>query len=201
MEAQIISHLSQDPILKGIINQIPFTQIDSTREVFHDLMSCIIEQQIHYRSTKNIFKKRMEEAELEILTLEHFERFEKMAFQNLKLSTKKYETLERVLTFFNDNKIDWFNLSDEEVRKVFSKIKGIGPWTVDMILMYTLERPNIFPADDYHLKLIMTQLYNLNEKSKLKAQMKDVTEIWAPYKSYGTRYLLAWKDHLKKGKK
>lgn len=191
---------SHDGILAGIISQVDLPTIEHTQNIFHDLMSCIIEQQIHYRSTKNIFKKRMEEAGLEVLTLNNFSEFEKKGLANLKLSEKKYETILRTVDFFSNNDIDWEEKSDTEVRQYLSKIKGIGKWTQEMILLFSLERPGIFPADDYHLKLIMTQLYGLDVKSKLKAQMKAVSENWSPYQSYGVRYLLAWKEFQKRKK-
>lgn len=193
-QKDILKHLSKkDEILCSIIGQLDWPHIDSTQNVFHDLMSCIVEQQIHYRSTKRIFYKRMEEAGLDILTLDNFPTFEKKGLSNLKLSAKKYETLEWVIDFFSNNVIDWLNKSDGEVRQILGDIKGIGPWTIDMILLYTLERPDIFPADDYHLKKIMVTKYGLEEKSKLKAQMREVAASWSPYRSYGVRYLLACK--------
>jgi len=48
-----------DPILSNIINCIDFPKIVSTNNVFHDLISCVCEQQIHYRSTKKIFQKML----------------------------------------------------------------------------------------------------------------------------------------------
>ncbi|MEO1653926.1 MAG: DNA-3-methyladenine glycosylase 2 family protein, partial [Bacteroidota bacterium] len=80
------------------------------------------------------------------------------------------------------------------------KIKGIGVWTVDMILLFTLKRPNIFPADDYHLKQLMTSLYQLDPKSRLKAQMRAVAEKWSPYQSLAVLYLLDWKVLTKTNK-
>ncbi|MEO0333604.1 MAG: DNA-3-methyladenine glycosylase 2 family protein, partial [Bacteroidota bacterium] len=72
-------------------------------------------------------------------------------------------------------------------------------WTVDMILLYTLERPNVFPAQDYHLRLVMEQLYNIGPK-RITAEMKKVAKNWAPYQSFGVKYLLAWKEANKSRK-
>jgi DNA-3-methyladenine glycosylase II len=88
-------------------------------------------------------------------------------------------------------------LPDEEIRAQLSAIKGIGKWTMDMILLYTLERPNVFPYDDFHLKQIMVSLYGLDSKVKLKAQMIGVSEHWGHQKSLAVRYLLAWKTYNK----
>jgi DNA-3-methyladenine glycosylase II len=190
-----------DPILKNIIATIELPQIISTNDVFHDLMSCILEQQIHYRSTKRIFQKMLQTANIERLTLENFSEFEKTAFANSKLAIGKFETVERIVDFFTVNKINWALLSDEEVIEKLSSIKGIGKWTIDMILLYTLQRSDVFPYDDFHLKEIMVNLYGLNQNVKLKAQMLDVAEVWGEHKSLAVKYLLAWKEFNKKNVK
>jgi DNA-3-methyladenine glycosylase II len=187
-----------DPILKNIISTIELPTIETTNDVFHDLISCILEQQIHYRSTKRILKKMLQTANIERLTLDNFPEFEKTAFANSKLAIGKFETVERIVDFFTVNKINWALLNDAEVIEKLSSIKGIGKWTIDMILLYTLERPDVFPYDDFHLKEIMVKLYGLNPNVKLKAQMLDISEAWGEHKSLAVKYLLAWKEFNKK---
>ena len=127
MNSVIQQHLTnQDEIIKNIAKNIPFPKINSTQNVFHDLMSCIIEQQIHYRSTKKIFQKMMEVAELEELTIQNFHEFGKKVFINNKLSLQKFETINRVVKFFEENEIDWLPKKDDEIRKILSSIKGTG---------------------------------------------------------------------------
>jgi len=187
-----------DTVLGNIIATIPEPECQSTNNVFHDLMSCILEQQIHYRSTKKIFQKMLNTASLEILTPENFLQFEEKAFSNIKLSIGKYETVLRIIEFFRTNQIVCQELNDEEVIVKLSSIKGIGKWTIDMILLYTLQRPNVFPHDDFHLKEIMVKLYNIDPKIKLKAQMIDISNAWGEHKSLAVWYLLAWKEFNKK---
>jgi DNA-3-methyladenine glycosylase II len=184
--------------MRELINTISLTEMESTGNLFHDLISCIIEQQIHYRSTKKIFQKMLIKADLGILSPVNFPIFELRALAGLKLSANKYETLSSVLEFWNNNEINWNGLSDEEVRQELSKIRGIGEWTIQMILLYTLQRPNAFAIDDFHIKQIMISLYGLNPKTKLKAQMVEITEKWSPYKSTAFRYLLVWKAYQKR---
>jgi DNA-3-methyladenine glycosylase II len=187
-----------DPILEKIILQIPKPEVESTNDVFHDLMSCIIEQQIHYRSTKRIFAKALERASIDHLTIDNFHLIEKHSLSQIKLALGKYETMMSFIEYWSISTLDFNQLSDEEVIKELSSIKGIGKWTIDMILLYTLERPNVFPYDDFHLKQIMVFLYGLNEKVKLKAQMLAIAEKWGNQKSIAVLYLLAYKDSLKK---
>lgn len=186
-----------DPILGKIIATVTEPEIETTNNVFHDLMSCILEQQIHYRSTKKIFKKMLQAASVEVLTPENFHQFEKSAFADAKLAMSKLETVERIVDFFEVNKIDWQSLSDAEVTATLSSIKGIGKWTIDMILLYTLQRPDVFPCDDFHLKEIMVKRYGLNPNAKLKAQMLEVSNIWGTHKSLAVKYLLTWKEFNK----
>jgi len=186
-----------DPILEIIIHQIPKPTIESTNDVFHDLMSCIFEQQIHYRSTKRIFAKALKKSSIERLSLDNFYLVEEHYLKNSNLATGKYETLVAFMEYWSNNTKDFNTLSDNEVVKELSSIKGIGKWTIDMILLYTLQRQNVFPYDDFHLKQIMVSLYGLNEKVKLKAQMLEIAENWGEQKSLAVLYLLAYKHYNK----
>jgi DNA-3-methyladenine glycosylase II len=198
MNSTIEKNLAQnDPILGKIIDQVPKPFVKSTFDVFHDLMSCIIEQQIHYRSTKRIFAKALERADIEHLTLDNFHLFEKYALSHLKLAIGKYESLMSFHEYWANNTCDFNTLSDEEVRSQLSSIKGVGKWTIDMILLYTLKRENVFPYEDFHLKQIMVSVYGLEEKVKLKAQMLELAENWKEQKSLAVLYLFAWKQHNK----
>jgi DNA-3-methyladenine glycosylase II len=189
-----------DSKLAKIITTIPEPTFQSTQDVFFDLMSCIIEQQVHYRSTKKIFQKLLDKAGLTHLNSDNFALLEEKSLPEIKLSLAKYETLARVLSFWQNNQIHWQTLADAEVRATLSQIKGLGHWTIDMILLFTLERPNIFPADDFHLKQIMVDLYQLNPSSKLRAQMLAIAQLWGEQKSLAVKYLWAWKNFQKSPK-
>lgn len=191
--------IKTDPILENIMRQIAQPVVPSTNDVFHDLMSCIIEQQIHYRSTKRIFSKALERAGIEHLTLDNFHLLEQHALPQIKLAMGKYETMMSFVEYWSNNTLDFNALSDEAVAAELSSIKGIGKWTIDMILLYTLNRPDVFPFDDFHLKQIMVSQYNLDPKVKLKAQMLEVAKNWGHQKSLAVLYLLDWK-YLKNNK-
>jgi len=110
---------------------------------------------------------------------------------------KKQETLVNILESWNSGATNWEKCEEAELRQKLSEIKGIGKWTIDMILIYTLQSPNIFSYDDFHIKQIMTSLYGLNPKSRLKAQMVEIAEEWSPYLSTAFLYLLEWKKFKK----
>ncbi len=183
-----------DPMLDAL--EAPVPVLESTHNVFHDLMSCVVEQQIHYRSSKGLFQKRLDSAGITDLSPGNFAHFT-TSLSQIKLSQRKHDTVAHVLAYFQTNQIKWQSLSDQEVRDKLSTIKGIGDWTIDMILLYTLERPDIFPVGDYHLKKIMCELYNLHEGAGLKVSMTTIAEAWRPHRSYAVRKLLAWRDWQK----
>lgn len=188
----LIQHIS-DPVLKNVVLQLQLPKIESTHDVFHDLISCIIEQQIHYRSSKHIFAKALERSGIIRLSIDNFHLLEEYALPMLKLSANKLETLEAFINYWRRPHPDFAALTDEEIAKELSNIRGIGKWTIDMILLYTLNRPNVFPYDDFHLKQVMVSLYGLNAKSKLKSQMLEIASLWNGQQSLAVLYLLEWK--------
>lgn len=82
------------------------------------------------------------------------------------------------------------SLSDEDVIKTLIKIKGIGAWTAEMFLMFTLGRENVFSMGDLGLKNAIKKLYNL-ENPSIK-DFENISAKWSPYKSYAC--LVLWKS-------
>jgi DNA-3-methyladenine glycosylase II len=83
--------------------------------------------------------------------------------------------------------------SDEEIIAYLSQIKGVGKWTVQMILMFPMDRPNVFPVDDLGIQNAMKGLYSIAlEKKELKAKMLEIASVWEPYRTLASKYL--WKS-------
>jgi DNA-3-methyladenine glycosylase II len=87
-------------------------------------------------------------------------------------------------------------MKNEEVIEYLTQIKGVGRWTAEMVLMFSLGRENVFPADDGGIISVMKKLYNLKtkDKKKLRKQMERIAEVWQPYRSYACLYLWKHKD-------
>lgn len=82
-------------------------------------------------------------------------------------------------------------LSDKEVLQELIKVKGIGPWTVEMFLMFSLGREDIFSYGDLGLRHAMQKLYKFKKEPTIK-QMEKITSKWSPYRTYGA--LLLWRS-------
>ena len=83
-------------------------------------------------------------------------------------------------------------MSDNEIIEYLTQIKGVGKSTVQMILMFPMDRPNVFPVDDLGIQNSMKNLYEIDlEKKELKMRMNEIATNWDPYKTLASKYL--WK--------
>ena len=87
-------------------------------------------------------------------------------------------------------------LPDEDMIKMLTQIKGVGRWTVEMILIFTLGRPDVFAIDDLGLQQSVIELYKLRKTKTLKKRMLAISARWSPNRSLASRYLWAWRDRL-----
>ena len=81
-------------------------------------------------------------------------------------------------------------LDDEHVLEELTKIKGVGPWTAEMFLMFVLGREDVFSRGDLGLRNAMKSLYGF-KKEPSKKQVENIVSKWSPYKTYGC--LILWK--------
>ncbi len=79
-------------------------------------------------------------------------------------------------------------LPDEEVVRVLTQVKGIGRWTAEMILIFTLGRPDVFPTDDLGIRVAVQRLADLPERPG-RAEMERIAEPWRPWRTLASRYL------------
>ena len=92
---------------------------------------------------------------------------------------------------------NWDALSDELILEKLTGIKGVGTWTAQMILMFSLHRQNIFPTGDVSIQHAMKELYGLKAEGKsLTHKMEKISQQWVPYRSWAARYFWAWKDQI-----
>jgi 3-methyladenine DNA glycosylase/8-oxoguanine DNA glycosylase len=83
---------------------------------------------------------------------------------------------------------EFHDLDDDAVIARVSEVKGIGRWTGEMFLMFTLGRPDVMPVDDLGVRKGMQVAYGLEESPK-PDKMREIAELWRPYRSVGTWYM------------
>lgn len=107
------------------------------------------------------------------------------------LSGRKVEYIKDLAHHFQYgglDKVRWHELSDEEIIRQLTEIRGIGRWTVEMFLIFNLMRPDIFPLDDVGLLRGISVNY-FGGKKVSRAQAIEISEQWAPWRTVATWYL------------
>ena len=79
-------------------------------------------------------------------------------------------------------------LPDDEVKAELVAVKGLGPWTADMFLMFHLERPDVLPVGDLEIRRAIMVLYGLTELPTAP-EMEAIAEPWRPYRTLASLYL------------
>jgi DNA-3-methyladenine glycosylase II len=120
-------------------------------------------------------------------------------FRSIGFSNAKASYVHNDCRFFIENKVTdaaLSKMSNEEIIGLLTQIKGVGKWTVEMILMFTLGREDVFAFDDLGLKQSLIKLYNIKETDKklVLKKMEVISQKWSPYRTYACRYLWNWKD-------
>ena len=87
-------------------------------------------------------------------------------------------------------------MSNDEIIEFLTQIKGVGRWTVEMLLMFTLGREDVFAIDDLGIQQAMARVYNLDmaNKKESRKKMQEISNNWAPYRTYACFYLWKFKD-------
>ncbi len=119
--------------------------------------------------------------------------------RSISLSNAKTTYVHNAATFcvehnITDKKLN--AITNEEVIELLTQIKGVGRWTVDMLLMFTLGREDVFAIDDLGLQQSMIKLYKINttDKKQLREKLIRISDKWSPYRTYAGMYLWRWKD-------
>jgi DNA-3-methyladenine glycosylase II len=196
-------HLCKDKKFKKIIElQEPYVLV-KRKNVYLHLCSSIISQQLStkvaaviYARFLNLYKTKTPKPQQIIDT--PFETLRSIGFSNAKANY-----IQNVCRFFIDERITdakLHKMSNEELIKYLSQIKGVGQWTVEMILMFTLGREDVFALDDLGIQQSVAKLYgwDTTNKKELREKMITVSNKWKPYRTYACRYLWGWKDNTPK---
>lgn len=191
-----INHLSKkDRVLRKIIKKIEL-KVFKKPNYFQSLVELIISQQLSnkaaetiFRNFKNSFGKNFPNA-IKISKI-FAKSFRKAGISNAK--AKYIKNLGKAIASNNLNLKSIDKFSDAQIIKKLVKQKGIGEWTAEMFLIFSLGRPDIFSKNDLGLKKAIQKYYNFD----IQKQSKKFTKLlnrWRPYRSFAARCLWASLD-------
>ena len=182
-----IKELSEkDNIISKIISQYPNEKMIMKNDTLHTLVRSIVGQQISVKAADAIWN-RLEEACENNISEESLLKLKKEELRNIGLSNTKSDYILNVVNA-NITKMKWEKLEDDEIKEKLCEIKGIGPWTAEMFLIFRLGRPNVLPLGDIGLINAINLNYNNNEKLS-KEELIEFKSKWNPWCSIATWYM------------
>ena len=209
-----VIHLKKfDPVLRAIIERIGPCRMQFGAPEFHSLAEAIVYQQLNGKAAATIFK-RFASLAGEPLTPEGILKLSEEQMRGAGLSKQKSAYLKDLAAKTSSGLLDFARLPelpDAEVVEHLTQVKGIGVWTAQMFLMFTLKRENVLPTGDFGVRMAMHKHYldvqrakaakksaaaKKGRKRRLKLpspeQMEKIAKRWEPYRSVACWYL--WKS-------
>ena len=197
---EYIAHLSKDKKLKKLVEAAEPHQLKKRKNICTYLYASIMSQQLSTKVADVIYKRFIalyggkEPLPQQILDTP----FEQL--RGIGLSNAKVNYVKNVAQFEMEKGMDAKKLQkmdNEEVIAYLTEIKGVGRWTVEMLLMFALGREDVFAVDDLGIQNAMIKLYKLDnsDKKQLREKMLKVSAKWSPYRTYACVHLWRWKDN------
>ncbi len=199
---KITSHLFRDLILKKVVKKISIEFPAEDIDVFAYLIRSIVSQQLSLQSAKTIYNRLLNLDGIRLNDPSTYLSYSDESLRTVGLSYQKASYVKNVCSFFLNNKLldeNWVKYSDKEVLDLLTQIKGVGTWTAQMVLMFALRRPDVFPVLDLGIQQGMMALYNVNlEKKELLKELENIARPWSPYQSYASLAIWRYKDLQKR---
>tara|TARA_B100000674_G_scaffold362449_1_gene305197 strand:+ start:96 stop:707 length:612 start_codon:yes stop_codon:yes gene_type:complete len=175
-----------DDVIARIIANYPDERMEMKNDTLHTLVRSIVGQQISVKAADAIWN-RLEKACGNSINEKNLLKLNTEELRETGLSKTKSSYILNVVDA-NLSEKKWENMSDEEVTEELCEIKGIGPWTADMFLIFRLGRTNILPLGDIGLVNAINLHYNDKEKLS-KEELAKFKDKWSPWSSIATWYM------------
>lgn len=180
------NHLQTDPKIGGLVDEHGPLHLDPSDDLFQRLVRSIISQQVSVASAEAIRQRLFDTVEI---TPKGIRGTDQQVLMEAGLSEMKAEYVREVAKTFDDegySKELFATYSNKEIVDTLTEIKGVGPWTAEMQLLFTFGRPDVFPVGDLGIRRGIEHLF---DEELTRAEMRDLAEPWAPYRSYASLYL------------
>jgi DNA-3-methyladenine glycosylase II len=186
----------KDPTLGDIMRAHPKIFLARRGEPFLTLARAIVGQQISVKAAQSVWDRLV--ACVGEMTPQCVLAKERPILRACGLSDRKTEYIADLAQHFADGRIHvhrWPQMSDEEIIAELIEVRGIGRWTAEMFLIFSLLRPDVFPLDDLGLQKGIRLSYFRGRKVSVRT-MHKLGETWRPWRSVATWYLWRSLDPL-----
>jgi DNA-3-methyladenine glycosylase II len=187
-----VTHLRNDPIMSGLIDSYdpPAWRDQRTVNLFTDLIESIISQQLSTKVADVILARVYQLLPQHQFTPRAVLELETETVRACGVSYSKIRYFKAVAQAALDGSVDFDHLdqlTDEEVVASLTQIVGVGPWTAEMMLIFSLHRPDVFSVGDLGLRTAVSKLYGIDREDRVA--ILGVSRQWSPYRSLASRYL------------
>ena len=187
-----INHLKKaDPVMAAIIAKAGPYRVGYTDPVFQTLVRSIVYQQLNGKAALTIFNRLAEAVKVNPMTPEAVLKLRPQKMRAVGLSKQKTLYIRELARLTRDGAIQFERLPEMEdaaIIETLTRVKGVGVWTVQMFLMFALQRPNVLPVGDLGVRAAMKKAYGLAELPKPQ-EMERIAAAWHPYCSVASWYL------------
>jgi len=192
-------HLSRDKKLARLLQGAEPLELKAHKNIPLRLCASIMSQQLSTKVAKVIFHRFLELYGGKEPTPAQIAATPYDTLKGIGLSHAKTQYVLNVAQFALDQNLTDGRLrkmDDEDIIQLLTQIKGVGRWTVEMLLMFTLGREDVFAPDDYGIQVAMKKLYRIDDSNKkeMKEKMMRIAQRWSPYRTYACLLLWRWKD-------
>lgn len=195
MDKKVLNHFRKsDKVLYPWVlksGELEKIKKDKPANYFSRLCYEIIGQQLSGKVAAVIFNRFKNLFRGGRVTAKQTVKLSRRRLRGVGLSNAKAEYLKHLARAVVDKKLPlskFDKMPDEEVKQSLLAVKGIGPWTCEMFLMFTLAREDVFSLGDLGLKKGLMKIYHL-KKEPTEKQMKRIAKNWSPYKTFASRVL------------
>lgn len=194
-----IEHLSKDRKLKKLLNGEAFT-LKKKKNICNYLCASIMSQQLSTKVATVIHNRFLALYEGREPTARQILDTPYDTLRGIGLSHAKACYVKNVAQFETEKGMDHKKIgrmTNEEVIEYLTQIKGVGRWTVEMLLMFALGREDVFAIDDLGIQNAMIRLYGLDrtDKKKFREDLLRISAKWSPYRTFACKHLWGWKDN------
>ena len=170
-----------DDVLHGIINQFDDLELVSRGDLFYTLIRSVIGQQISVKAASTVwsrFCERIGDIKPENILSADIEEL-----RSCGLSQRKAEYVIGISESWSDyDSLEWKEMSDEEIIQELIKLRGVGKWTAEMILIFTMLRPDVFPIGDIGMIRGIEKSYNSGERMS-REELYAISDNWKPWRT------------------
>jgi len=192
-------HLKKDKALKKVIERVGVIKPKKDLDLYLSLMRSIVGQQLSIKAAATIWGRFLDLFKDGYPDPKILLKMKDDKLRSVGLSYQKAGYLKNIARFSTEKTLDYKLLrskTDEELIDYLVEIKGVGRWTVEMLLMFSLNRFDILPLDDLGIQNGIKNLYKLEPENKkdLFRQMEAVSQNWRPYRTLACMYIWRHKD-------